>query len=59
MGMIKTEAWRCDECGYVWLKKTASVPERCPKRGCRSRLWDSKRLQYFTPRPFFRVVAPR
>ena len=59
MGMIKAEAWRCDECGYVWLKKTNNVPERCPKRGCRSRLCDSKRLQCFTPGPFFRVVAPR
>jgi hypothetical protein len=60
MAMIKTEAWRCDECGYVWLKKTNSVPERCPKRGCRSRLWDSKRLSFFAPPgPFFRVVAPR
>ena len=40
MGMVQVDAWVCDQCGHKWLK-TGRDPERCPRRVCRSRHWDS------------------
>jgi hypothetical protein len=54
MGLVNVEAWVCDPCGHTWLK-TCRDPERCPRRNCRSRHWDSGQTQ--TP-PNIHVISP-
>ena len=39
MGTAWVECWKCDECGFRWIK-TEVFPERCPSRKCRSRKWN-------------------
>jgi hypothetical protein len=44
MGIIQVNAWKCDECGYVWLKVAGRVPRQCPSKKCRSRKWNDKAI---------------
>lgn len=30
----------CDVCGHIWLWKPGKQPDSCPKKTCRSRLWN-------------------
>ena len=39
MSTVWVECWKCDECGYRWIKGEV-WPERCPSRKCRKRQWD-------------------
>lgn len=39
MSTAWVECWKCDECGWRWIK-TETWPERCPSRGCRKRSWN-------------------
>lgn len=39
MSTAWVECWKCDECGFRWIK-TEVWPERCPSRKCRKRSWN-------------------
>lgn len=39
MSTAYVECWKCDECGFRWIK-TEVWPERCPSRVCRKRSWN-------------------
>ena len=41
IGMAEVEvlAWKCDVCGYIWLR-LERVPTFCANRRCRSRRWN-------------------
>lgn len=34
------ECWKCDECGFRWIK-SETWPERCASSKCRSRRWNN------------------
>jgi hypothetical protein len=40
MSTVEREVWRCDECGFEWLKTEGIVPVQCPSRKCRKRSWN-------------------
>ena len=40
MVRVTREIWKCDVCAWEWIPESASVPERCPSRKCRSRNWN-------------------
>lgn len=40
MSKMMREMWHCDVCGWEWIPDSPKVPERCPKRECRSRKWN-------------------
>jgi hypothetical protein len=40
MACITVDAWKCDICGYVWMKKPGVMPVQCAKSKCRSRIWN-------------------
>jgi len=39
MGVVMRQVWRCDVCGFEWMKGE-TMPEQCPSRACRSRRWN-------------------
>ena len=39
MSTAWVECWKCDECGFRWIK-TEIYPERCASSKCRKRSWD-------------------
>jgi hypothetical protein len=42
MSVIEVEAWKCDVCGYYWMKIAGRPkPTHCRDRKCRKRNWDS------------------
>lgn len=40
MSTIWVECWKCDECGFRWIKDEV-WPDRCKSSACRSRKWNS------------------
>jgi len=44
MTKIQCEVNECDQCGWRWIQRTPEEPESCPKRGCRSRQWNSGKV---------------
>jgi rubrerythrin len=42
MGQVTRECWRCDKCGYVWIKQNGVIPLQCPSSFCRTRKWNHK-----------------
>lgn len=39
MSTAWVECWKCDECGFRWIK-TEVWPERCASSKCRKRSWN-------------------
>lgn len=50
MGMVPCTALVCDVCSHRWLQQGGKLPERCPRRACRSSKWNSGR-QATAPEP--------
>lgn len=55
----KTDAWECAQCGWLWLPTTKEngveiLPEACPSRKCRSKLWNRPQ-----PKPVEVAPGPR
>ncbi len=43
---MDTTPFKCALCGHTWIPKhSGEKPERCPKDGCRSKLWDKPNPQ--------------
>lgn len=40
MSYRTTKVAHCDECGFEWIPKTVSEPERCASQKCRTRAWN-------------------
>lgn len=53
MGMVTRICWRCDVCGFVWLKASERIPLQCPVARCRSRSWNGRK-----PRGRPRIIFP-
>jgi hypothetical protein len=45
MSRLTVPAWKCDrpECGWVWIAKGITPPEKCAK--CKSRIWNRETLE--------------
>lgn len=41
MAIVTLRALQCDVCGHKWLQDGPVLPAQCPKRSCRSRLWNA------------------
>lgn len=39
MSKLWVECWKCDECGFRWIKSDI-LPERCASSKCRKRSWN-------------------
>lgn len=49
MSRVEQVVWKCDVCGFEWLRKFSDdgvviVPVQCPSSKCRSRKWDEGSL---------------
>lgn len=42
MGEVTRDCWKCDICGWEWLKE-GRIPSRCASSKCRSALWNRPR----------------
>ena len=40
MSIVAREAWKCDVCGFEWLRSDGIVPVQCPSKKCRTRKWN-------------------
>jgi hypothetical protein len=40
MSETTAKCWKCDVCGYIWLKVGRRRPVQCPNRRCRTRKWN-------------------
>jgi predicted Zn-ribbon and HTH transcriptional regulator len=41
MAYIQRVVCKCDVCGHEWLAESVKEPARCPRRTCRSSLWNA------------------
>jgi hypothetical protein len=56
MGETTVVAWKCDVCGWTWMKTEVAEPEACPNRKCRSRKWNKLKAG-FLPAPTIPLKA--
>jgi hypothetical protein len=41
MAVVNTPGWKCESCGYIWLKASGRTPPlRCANVKCKSRRWN-------------------
>ena len=50
MSTAFVECWKCDLCGFRWIK-TEIWPERCASSKCRSRRWNGSQVQPVKAKP--------
>jgi hypothetical protein len=54
MSVIWRAVCHCDMCGHEWIREGETMPDRCPKRTCRSRQWNKESSP---PLPAAEVIA--
>lgn len=48
MARVTIEAWKCEQCGHIWIPQAIEVPRQCPSRKCRSVKWNLSVVQSTT-----------
>ena len=50
MATVWVECWKCDVCGFRWIKSEV-WPAQCASSRCRSRRWNGGQVQPVKPEP--------